>query len=89
MWGCGLLGLDGGAEVCFGKEKRPYSRTCPQYYRRLPWVQQVLMDLEDYRRGSMGDVMRLEAPHLQLLRAADVEQSRWQSEQERQIAAQR
>lgn len=47
------------------------------------------MDLEDYRRGSMGDVMRLEAPHLQLLRAADVEQSRWQSEQERQIAAQR
>lgn len=63
----------------------PYSRTCPQYFRRLPWVRELLSDLEDYRRGAMGNVLLLPAPWLQLLRVADVEQANWQATQKRQL----
>lgn len=86
MWGCGFHGYEGKSEVEYGDGwDEPFNRTCPQYYRRLPWVQQILMDLEDYRRGALGNVMLLEAPYLELLRVADVEQSKWQQAQERQL----
>jgi len=60
-------------------------RTCPQYYRRQPWVQDVMQDLEDYRRGALGNVLLLPAPWLELLRAADREQSAWKAAQERDL----
>ena len=63
----------------------PFSRTCPQFFWSLEWVQRVLADVEDYRRGSMGDVNDMEAPYLELLRVADSEKAKWKAEQEARI----
>lgn len=88
-YGCGWRGLEGKGRYEFtlvGGPEEPFRHSCPQYYRRLPWVQDLLGDLEDYRRGAMGNVMLLPAPWLQLLRAADAESTAWQNQQEQQLA---
>jgi hypothetical protein len=90
-WGCGWHDLAGKGQHEFSLSggEEPYTRTCPQFYRRLPWVQEVLQDLEDYRRGALGNVLLLPAPWLALLRAADVEASAWKNEQEMQLLERR
>jgi len=64
----------------------PYSRTCPQFFWSMPWVQRILSDVEDYRRGSLGDVSDMESPYLDLLRVADAEKCSWKNEQEARIS---
>ena len=48
----------------------------------------VLADLEDYRRGALGSVWDLPAPHLQALRVADSEMAQWASYYEARIMEQ-
>ncbi len=62
-----------------GADEAPYNRTCENFYWEQQPVQIVLSDLEDYRRGALGHVWNLPAPHLDLLRIADAEESQWSS----------
>jgi len=48
----------------------------------------VLDDLEDYRRGALGNVWDLPAPHLQALRIADAEMAQWSSYYQARITEQ-
>lgn len=58
------------------------------YFWSLEWVQRILADVEDYRRGALGPVQDLEAGYLELLRVADGEKARWQAAQEARISDQ-
>lgn len=62
-----------------GADCEPYNKTCENFYWEQMPVQMVLADLEDYRRGALGSVWDLPAPHLTLLRIADSEESQWSS----------
>lgn len=59
--------------------ERPDSplRTCPQYYARQPDVQEVIGMLQDYTRGALGPVGRLDAPMLDYLRCAEAARNEW------------
>jgi hypothetical protein len=61
-----------------GADEAPYNRTCPQFYRRSPFVISVLDELEDYRAGRLGPVDDLEAPRLTYLRVAAAEHAAWE-----------
>lgn len=56
-----------------GARVEPYSRTCPQWFSRSPFVESVLEQLEDYREGRLGLIGNLPAPLLRYLRVADHE----------------
>ncbi len=43
-----------------------------------------VIDLKDYERGALGNVMDLPAPYLEALRAAEAEMSVWKAEQDNQ-----
>jgi len=58
------------------------SKTCPQYFARSPFVLSVRDQLEDYRRGALGDVRDLPAHLLAYLRVLDSADTRWQRQQE-------
>jgi hypothetical protein len=48
-------------------------RTCPHYYVRSAFVGSVLEQLEDYKRGALGDVRDLPAAQLDYLKIAEAE----------------
>lgn len=88
FFGCGFDGFAGKGELRLGGLDEPYSHTCPQYFWAQPWVQRVHGDLGDYERGALGNVNDLEAPYLELLRAALGEQRKWKAVQDARIAEQ-
>jgi hypothetical protein len=90
-WGCGFSGHDGKSRhlwVIPGEGDvlpEPVRHTCPRWYWQQPLVQEVYSDLEDYKRGALGDVLSLPAPYLDLLRVAEGARGAMQKECERQI----
>ena len=59
-------------------------RTCPEGLIRTAAVGGIWADLEDYKRGAMGDVLDIQAPRLALLRTMESEmakQDAWIDEQ--------
>lgn len=79
MFGCPWKGHAGQKqeEWNHGADEEPYSKSCPRYYWEQEPIQMVLADLADYRRGALGNVWDLPAPHLDLLRVADAEEAQW------------
>lgn len=49
------------------------TRTCPEYLARQPVIASVWNDLQDYKRGALGPVQDIQAPHLTLLRVLEAE----------------
>lgn len=49
------------------------TRSCPEYFARAPFIAEVWNDLADYKRGALGPVGSISAPHLTLLRILDAE----------------
>lgn len=70
----------------FGADQEPWSRTCPRYYATAPHIAEIYSDLEDYRRGAMGDVDQLEHQLLIYLRAIDAAKNQWEAENMRQLS---
>lgn len=68
-----------------GADDPPWNKTCPRWCWLQPGVQAVYDELEDYRRGALGNVLALPAPRLALLRIADAEQNVWAAEQQAQM----
>lgn len=64
-----------------GATERPWSRTCPEWFYRSPFVQSVLAELPDYEAGRLGNVQDLPAPLVEYLRIASAEQSAWKTYQ--------
>lgn len=60
-----------------GADIEPFNKTCENYFWEQRPIQLVLSDLEDYRRGALGNVWELPSPHLDLLRVADSQESQW------------
>ena len=59
----------------------PWNKTCPRFYALKPAVLSVLEDVEDYKRGALGNVNTdLAAPEVDLLRTAEREHAAWESE---------
>ena len=80
LYGCGWkpeYAGKGEAVRSRGATEAPYNRTCENYYWEQVAVQIVLSDLEDYRRGALGNVWDLPAAHLALLRVADAEDAQF------------
>jgi len=86
-FGCGFNGLLGKSRVKYsrGAAEPPYNRSCPRWCWLQPAVQSVYDDLEDYRRGALGNVLDLAAPRIALLRVADSEHRAWEAEQQAQM----
>ena len=55
-----------------------FERTCPQYFRRSPFVLRILEDLDDYEAGRLGPLHYLPASYLFYLRLASIERKSWQ-----------
>jgi len=88
LFGCGHRPEYAGqskVERTRGATEPPYNRTCENYYWELDAVHAVLADLEDYRRGALGNVLDLPFPHLAALRVADHEMAEWSAHYEAQI----
>ena len=85
--GCGHDGYAGKAEVKYqhGAKTAPYKHTCPMYCATLPEVSRIMRYLSDYKRGSLGNVLHLEAPFLDYLRIAESETAAWEAEMQRQL----
>lgn len=64
-----------------GASEAPWSRTCARWYLLSPEVQEVLVWLEDYRRGRLGTTWEFELPLLAALRTYEAEERRWQDKQ--------
>lgn len=86
-YGCGY------DEAAIGKARVQYKgalgelRTCPQWlYHEIPIAYWTLTNLEDYRRGALGNVLDLDADLLDYLRVADSEMGAWRDAMEAQIA---
>jgi len=89
LFGCGRDGHEGKSTAYeHGASEEPWSRSCPRYYYEMQWFQMVMADLEDYRRGAMGPVQDMEAPHLDLLRVAHAEKIVWEQENHRVVSDQ-
>jgi len=63
-------------------------KTCPQYYANTRYYQSIRDDLEDYRRGAIGNVDDLAINRLAALRVLDRAEQHWQSDQEQNIREQ-
>ena len=83
------MGLDGKAQLKykFGAKLDPWNKTCPRYCMADAEIIQVMADVEDYKRGALGDVRQLPCVYLDLLRAAVSELATWDFENERQMRA--
>ena len=68
--------------------EEPASKTCPQYFQRLPWIRELSADVEDYRRGALGNVDEMSAVRLELFRVLDGEMGKWKSENDHRVEQQ-
>lgn len=86
-FGCGLHGYeDKSHQDCVYVDGEEY-RTCPRTYLGHPAVNAIYADVEDYKRGALGNVLDLEAPHLEYLRAASGAMDKWHAKQQEQLSA--
>ncbi len=60
-----------------GATEEPWSRTCPQWFFRSPFVQSVLEDLPDYDGGRLHRVPYLQNDYVTYLRIASAERKAW------------
>lgn len=83
FFGCGLRGFEGQALAPYahGAKTEPYSKTCPRFYSQNEDVERVIIDLRDYRRAAMGNVLDLGDAHLTYLRIAESEVREWEGTQ--------
>jgi hypothetical protein len=68
-----------------GADEAPYNRTCPQYYRRSPFVLSIMQDLDDYKEGRIPNIYELEAPFLTYLKVANSEMNNWKIYQDEEM----
>lgn len=69
----------------YGATCEPFNRTCPRYYFESEFFQIIFQDVQDYRRGAMGNVCDLPAAHLDLLRVLDAELDNWENLQDTRL----
>mgnify|MGYP001560623394 CR=1 FL=1 len=55
----------------------PWSRTCPQWFRRAPFIQSVLDETTDYEKGRLGLVDDLPIDLVCYCRIASAELAAW------------
>lgn len=86
LYGCGD-GYEGQSEVKYeyGATEHPWDRTCPQFYLRQPWVQELFSLVKDYKRSALGNVLDLDAALLDYLRVIEAEQDVWKAQQDEQM----
>jgi hypothetical protein len=79
LFGCGFKGLDAPDGTYTDP---PDLKTCPRYYTQDPTVLLIYADVEDYKRGALGNVLDLEAPYLEYLRTSVASMSAWEAKQQ-------
>ena len=88
LYGCPYTGHAGkGAQPVSdrGINDKSITRTCPEWFATRPAIGQLYDDIEDYRRGALGNVHKMPRPHLTLLRVLDAELSAEKAEIEEAI----
>lgn len=76
MLGCGYEGHAGKAKRPCPDDEHDIIDTCPHYLARTTAVRGADALLDDYRRGSLGNVMDLPSPLYSALRTLHVEWER-------------
>ncbi len=86
-FGCGHDGFGGKSKIKYenGAKDEYWSRTCPMYAASHSFMNEIVYDLENYKRGAMGNIFDMDNIRFELLSIAENEQGVWENENQKQI----
>jgi hypothetical protein len=87
FFGCGWDDRYAGKATAVTKIMGREVKTCPQFYARQPAYIEMREQLEDYRRGSLGNVDHIALPRLEALGVLDSAEADWHSKQEENLVS--